>query len=320
MFREAILIAVFMLGSLMAENAFDVDYTSTCTQTDDGICVKWSHSGEIKEKTASCFPAGSRVITEDGIKFIEDIEIGTMLLGYNTKTGKNEFMPMELWLHRFGNIESNYYNITTETSGVIASPFHNLAIANDSQPSFKYAEDFEVGDCLWGDSDDGSMVVEINVVKMMGIYAPYTQHGTFYIMSPSGPNIVTDNFYLAHSFAHIRNPTLYQPVISGIMSAAKMVYPTIHDISPDSKDNYVHPVAKILSNMFPFMLDSVPKTFIIENNSLRTSASKGGSGSSGNNGGSSNNNKNNDDDNKDDDMLEELAMVLATVLSFSSCQ
>lgn len=48
-----------------------------------------------------CFPAGTKVIEEqDGIKNIEDVEVGDRILGYDGENGRNMYVGVLAWLHR----------------------------------------------------------------------------------------------------------------------------------------------------------------------------------------------------------------------------
>lgn len=48
-----------------------------------------------------CFPAGTKVIEEqDGIKNIEDVEVGDRILGYDGENERNMYVGVLAWLHR----------------------------------------------------------------------------------------------------------------------------------------------------------------------------------------------------------------------------
>ena len=74
----------------------------------------------------------------------------------------------------------------------------------------------------------------------------------------------TSNFYiyanmdnqnekvLAHSFANIRNPEIYEPVIMTAVKAYQLLW------GVPSEDTYdIHPLCDILANKFKFLIDGM---------------------------------------------------------------
>ena len=47
-----------------------------------------------------CFPASTLVLTEDGPKPMQDLEIHDKILAYDKESGKNKFSEVIAWLHR----------------------------------------------------------------------------------------------------------------------------------------------------------------------------------------------------------------------------
>ena len=47
-----------------------------------------------------CFPASTLVMTLDGPKLLEDLQIHDKIFSYNKLTGKNHYSEVIAWLHR----------------------------------------------------------------------------------------------------------------------------------------------------------------------------------------------------------------------------
>jgi len=71
--------AIFVLA--VAQN-FDILSTSTCVNVSAaGFCLKWSQNGTIAQQLGSCFPGNALVMTPMGLKTMQSIKKGDLILG-----------------------------------------------------------------------------------------------------------------------------------------------------------------------------------------------------------------------------------------------
>jgi len=82
---------------------------------------------------------------------------------------------------------------------------------------------------------------------LYGVYAPYTRLANFYVCTNNAT-------YLVHSFAYIRNPIFYEPLFAASMWLAEYINPSVH-IVEDVTSHYLHPVARTLLKIFPFVVN-----------------------------------------------------------------
>jgi hypothetical protein len=232
-------------------NSYDYSMTSTCTTQDGDGCMEWTHRGTIKEKiSSSCFPENTYVITSNGIVQMKDLSIGNNLLGYNTNTDTTEFSEMPTWFHYDRISKIPYMTVSTNDGSITSSGSHNIAFINDNEDDifYKYTSSISDSDSLIGFTFDKNNleyqsvgehnVIKIEEIEQVGMYAPYTRLHNYFV-SDDGKN-----FYLAHLFAHITNPTRYEYVVSAIFNPLSRFY-TVDEI----QDVYFNPIAKSLYNI-----------------------------------------------------------------------
>lgn len=89
-----------------------------------------------------CFPAGTKVIEEqDGVKNIEDVEVGDRILGYDGENGRNMYVGVLAWLHRDVGVQAEFVRLEME-SGMeyLASGNHYIGYNDNGTINFKYAQ------------------------------------------------------------------------------------------------------------------------------------------------------------------------------------
>lgn len=74
-------------------------------------------------RRASCFGAGTPVHTLTGVRAIETLEVGDVVLTQDTNTGSLGYKPVVVVHH---NPPSKTFNITLENTTVVSTPFHRF--------------------------------------------------------------------------------------------------------------------------------------------------------------------------------------------------
>lgn len=93
-------------------------------------------------------------------------------------------------------------------------------------------------------------VTDISKTTKKGLYAPLTESNNYYIfqVNPTGKVIINEKV-LAHCYAQIRNPTLYEPIIDVAIAFYETSY------GKPSEELIIHPVAKWFAGNFKFLLE-----------------------------------------------------------------
>jgi len=253
MFRSKLFLFVLTLVVLVTAQSYNFQVTITCVENSTGYCTKWQQNGSISQATTSCFPASATVMRQDGVLVrMDKLTIGDHILAYNPSTGKQEFSEIIAWLHRDPLVNSSYIGIQAQSDILWISPQHNIAIMADENVKYIHASEVILGNKLIGNSNFSTAVNSIKHATILnGVYAPYTRLANFYVGT-------TNATYLAHSFAYIRNPTVYELPFAASMWLAEYINPSIHVVE-DTTSQYFHPVARILQKIFPFLVN-IPST------------------------------------------------------------
>lgn len=237
-------------------------------------CTKYTQTGRVEEYIG-CFPEDSYVPTPYGDKLMSELEIGDTVFALDN--GKVIETKVKAWLHRITHFDMNYTILTTDSGMLVASEMHNLAHFSENDIDYKYSHEFQVGDFLVGMNGTREKVHSINHTIMRGLYAPYTESGTLFVGYGR-------NSYLAHSFAHIRNPTLYKPLLDIVFYFYEMYDPDVHNLTDYT--NYIHPIAgyakattvgKMLLDQNPVRDDALQVGLYRERRRTRTGYGSGGS-------------------------------------------
>ncbi|XP_050417565.1 uncharacterized protein LOC126830993 [Patella vulgata] len=135
----------------------------------------------LKRKPAKtkCFPAKTELLTRNGVKYIEDIEIGdeVQVISPDGSVGYSE-----VWCHGHYDLNStnSYLEITTQTHVLPISHRHYLPVAVNSTFIYKMAQDVKVGDFLVTVDGDGQLLEMVQYVKEIertGAFSPLTKSG-----------------------------------------------------------------------------------------------------------------------------------------------
>lgn len=84
------------------------------------------------QTTNQCFKEGTLVETEEGLKPIEDIEVGDKVLAYDEVTGEQAYKPV-VRLFRNSTEEWQYVYIEGETNPIISTPGHKYYLPNNNK-------------------------------------------------------------------------------------------------------------------------------------------------------------------------------------------
>lgn len=106
--------------------------------TDEGIAF----IQKVLKKGCNCFTAGTEVLTDEGEKDIEDIEVGDMVLAKDEETGEVAYKEVTA---TFNHETDEIYNIYVGGQ-TIESTFNHPFYANDK--GWTFAKDLKVGDLL----------------------------------------------------------------------------------------------------------------------------------------------------------------------------
>lgn len=126
-------------------------------------------------KSIYCHPTGSRVLTPDGDKQVQDVNVGDMV------RGANGFEPVMLISHANNNIVAEYYAFDTASGRTLyISPGHYLY----SNGNMVLPKDVRIGDELStvdGSSVAPSTVSRVRTVAKTGAWHFYTASETLYV-------------------------------------------------------------------------------------------------------------------------------------------
>jgi hypothetical protein len=109
------------------------------------------------------------------------------------------------WLHRKSEAVAEYLQLNTEDGWLQVSAKHNLA---SKTKEFRFAEEI---DTLY----PAGVVSSVSKVNAHGLFAPKTTSNNFFVLLEDSVN---GEKALAHCYAHIRNPELYETPFAVIES------------------------------------------------------------------------------------------------------
>lgn len=100
-------------------------------------------SSTLKKCTNQCFIAGTLVHCEDGLKKIEDVQVGDKVLAYNEETGEQAYKTV---LHLFRNESKDWVGVTVNDKEIVSTPGHKYYLPLTKQ--WVSAKDLKVGDTV----------------------------------------------------------------------------------------------------------------------------------------------------------------------------
>ena len=100
-------------------------------------------SNALKDCINQCFIAGTLIHCEDGLKKIEDVQVGDKVLAYNEETGEQAYKTV---LHLFRNESKDWTGITVNDKEIVSTPGHKYYLPLTKQ--WVSAKDLKVGDTV----------------------------------------------------------------------------------------------------------------------------------------------------------------------------
>ena len=78
-------------------------------------------------QTRCCFKEGTLVETEDGLKPIEEIEVGDKVLAYDEETGEQAYKPV---VQLFRNTTEEWYHVRVNEEEIVCTGGHSFYVLN----------------------------------------------------------------------------------------------------------------------------------------------------------------------------------------------
>lgn len=252
---QAIITLSMMISSTYAGYyKFNID--SECKRHSAvGQCDLWKHSGDIDEK---CFPAHVLIMTDDG-----PIRMDRVVHGKTKVMTSCGVQPVRAWLHRVMDFEVAYLTLHTDLDSITISDMHNIRYGGSNfmdldeiaeATEFRFAAELKQGDYLvpLNNTIESATITNVTQSKHMGLYAPYTSCGDFYVSNTG------HEFYMAHSFAYVRNTEFYNNMFKSLLNIAETVMPSVNEVTSRF---YLNPLGYNLKWLFgDLILNHLPKT------------------------------------------------------------
>ena len=94
-----------------------------------------------------CFLKGTKVLTINGYKNIEDISINDRVLSFNEATGKNEYKRvLKIYVHK--NSNETFYSLTINNKIITSTGAHRFYVKTNNGHDWVAAENLKVGDVV----------------------------------------------------------------------------------------------------------------------------------------------------------------------------
>lgn len=250
------LLALFLTLDLASAATFSVDVQYVCSKQTPAGCTAWSQQGTIEEET-SCFPGDSLVVTPEGAKRMDAVQVGDLILGHDESSGMDVFTPIRAWFHRSPAMPHEFLKLATDNGNMEVSRLHNIAIVTESGLDYPYAEEVSEGSFLRSRDGRTQVTAKPEVLVKVGVYAPFTRLSNFYVGTNASFPL------LAHSLAHVRFPQTFASIFHGFLSVAEMWNAQIHEVTDD--EIYVHPVAAFFQEKISsLVMDTVPQVQVFK--------------------------------------------------------
>ena len=111
-------------------------------------------------KCFQCFKEGTLVETEDGLKPIEEIEVGDMVLAYDEETGENAWKPV---VRLFRNETKEWYHVFVDGEEIVCTGGHPFYVVGEG---FVEVKDLKISDKLLLSSGKCVTIEEIQVEEL----------------------------------------------------------------------------------------------------------------------------------------------------------
>jgi len=248
------LLALFLTLDLASATTFTVDVKYECSKQTPSGCTSWTQAGTIEEET-SCFPGDSMVLTPEGAKRMDAVQIGDLILGHDESSGMDVFTPIRAWFHRSPAVPHEFLKLSTSQGNIEVSRLHNIAVVTENGLDFPYAEEISEGSFLKSREGQTQVTAKPEVLVKVGVYAPFTRLSNFYVGTNASSPL------LAHSLAHVRFPQTFATIFHGFYSVAELWDEKIHEVT--NADVYVHPIASLFqASLSSWVMDTVPQVHL----------------------------------------------------------
>ena len=117
--RSALANAIFFTGVTV--------FISTCVSTLKYVGREPSAAADLAECAGNCFIAGTLVATADGLKPIEDIEVGDEVLAYDPETGEQAYKHV---VNLFRNATDKWYHVHVNEQDITCTAEHPFYVAD----------------------------------------------------------------------------------------------------------------------------------------------------------------------------------------------
>ena len=154
--RSALANAIFFTGVTV--------FISTSVSTLKYVGREPYAAADLAECAGNCFIAGTLVATADGLKPIEDIEVGDEVLAYDPETGEQAYKPV---VRLFRNETDKWYHVHVNEQDITCTAEHPFYVADIDE--FVPAKDLKAGQSLL--LADGSCA-EIDGILVEELSAP----------------------------------------------------------------------------------------------------------------------------------------------------
>ena len=170
--RSALANAIFFTGVTV--------FISTCVSTLKYVGREPSAAADLAECAGNCFIAGTLVATADGLKPIEDIEVGDEVLAYDPETGEQAYKPV---VRLFRNETDKWYHVHVNEQDITCTTEHPFYVADIDE--FVPAKDLKAGQhVLLSDGSytviDGILVEELSTPETTYNFEVEDYH-TYYV-------------------------------------------------------------------------------------------------------------------------------------------
>ena len=130
--RAALANAIFFTGVTV--------FISTSVSTLKYVGREPNAVADLAECAGNCFIAGTLVTTVDGLKPIEDIEVGDEVLAYDPETGEQAYKPV---VRLFRNTTDKWYHVHVNEQDITCTAEHPFYVADIDE--FVPAKDLKAG-------------------------------------------------------------------------------------------------------------------------------------------------------------------------------
>ena len=184
----------YYVNDTLVYSGSNLTYTATTSKTSNTYKIESEdNNGNIATKTgtftvSTCFVAGTKVLTKDGLKNIEDIKIGDYVYAINLTTSLRE---LSLVTDTMISQNDTLYEITTTNGEVIKSTEKHEYYVLDK--GWVRAYDLKVGDTLY--SLKGSM--KIKTIRKVKLDKPVNVYN--FTVENNHNYLITEYEFLVHN-------------------------------------------------------------------------------------------------------------------------